>query len=73
MILLGRIFYILLQSHIPDGLAKLSESFEVGGKVRVIDYQFASLTGNLSAVLGWVFGSYLFLTKGVSVIRLIRF
>ncbi|HTU00158.1 MAG TPA: hypothetical protein VMG58_00025 [Candidatus Sulfotelmatobacter sp.] len=65
LILAGQMLYIVLQKMIPEGVSKLAESFEVHGAISIFDFDFAELTGSLSALLGLIVGLYLFLKKGV--------
>jgi len=61
----GQSIFLLSKEHLPKGLADLSEKFALDVTVKSWDRNLATLNGTLSALLGLVIGTYLFLLKGV--------
>jgi hypothetical protein len=63
--IVGQSLFLLSKEHLPKGLVELSEKFSLDITLKSWEFTFATLKGSLSALVGLVVGSYLFLQKGV--------
>ena len=62
---LGESLYLVSKEHWSQGMRNVAEAFSVSATFTVDDFQFLTLKGGVTALLGLVIGLYLFLRKGV--------
>jgi hypothetical protein len=64
-ILGGHWFYLPFKPALPSGVQNFVEAFELSIKLSSLGFNFLSIDGNLTAMVGMVVGFALFIQKGV--------
>ena len=62
---LGESLYLVSKDHWSQGMRNVAEAFSGSATFTVNDFQFLTLKGGVTALLGLIVGLYLFVRKGV--------
>ena len=62
---LGESLYLVSKDHWSQGMRNVAEAFSVSATFTVNGFQFLTLKGGVTALLGLIVGLYLFVRKGV--------
>src|SRR6266850_55009 len=62
---LGESLYLVSKDHWSQGMRNVAEAFSLSATFTVNDFQFLTLQGGVTALLGLIVGLYLFVRKGV--------
>jgi hypothetical protein len=62
---LGQSVYLLLRSHLSQGLVDFSEAWALDITIKSWDHPYATLDVTLCAIVGLAIGGYLFVAKGL--------
>jgi hypothetical protein len=61
----GESLYLVSKDHWSQGMRNVAEAFSISATFTVDDFQFLTLKGGVTALLGLIVGIYLFIRKGV--------
>ncbi len=66
MTAVGQVLYLALKPILPEGIRNVVESFQLVANIGFGEFQFAEISGSLTAMCGLILGIYLFMKKGIT-------